>query len=178
MLGKGEQVDVDMVCSRYIAEQSAILKQNIRSGALRVIMKDDHRGTVQIKTAEYAPPPPPMVHKQDNSDVIDAVKQLEAKLEKRLEEKVTAAQQQQPQIDPALLSQALAAIQGLVNQAGKAVPSKEENPSEEVSERVVDIHKRTLDRLAGNAQSNVKHTEQISDNSSVQKNIDELEGLL
>lgn len=178
VLSSKDQIDLDMVTSRFHSEQSRSLKGAFRGGYLKVIVKDDHRGDYQIKTDELARQQPIFITPPDpnkNQDVIAAVKQLEEKLAKRLDDKLSNTPQQ-PQIDLTALTQALAVLQNLTNQAAKpAAPEKVEEASDE---RVVDIHKRTLDRLSKDAQSNVKHTEEKADNSSVQRNIDELEGLL
>jgi hypothetical protein len=178
VLSSKDQIDLDMVTSRFHSEQSRSLKGAFRGGYLKVIVKDDHRGDYQIKTDELSRQQPIFITPPDpnkNQDVIEAVKQLEEKLAKRLDDKLSNTPQQ-PQIDLAALTQALTVLQNLANQAVK--PAATEKVEEASDERVVDIHKRTLDRLSKDAQSNVKHTEETADNSSVQRNIDELEGLL
>lgn len=178
-LGPNEQIDLDMISSRFYTDQCSMLKSLVGGGVIKVLAKDDHSGTFQIKTAEvdqrtHVTITPPA----DNRDVLDAVKKLEEKLSRRLDDKI-AAQSQQPQVDMQALTQALTALQSIVSQQAGKVEEKPKIEAVEIQDsRMVDVHKRTLDRLAGNAKSNVKHTEQISDNKHVKKNMDELEGLL
>jgi len=168
-LSPGDQVDLDMVTSRFYIEQSWTLKGLLRNHGLKCIVKDDGSGVYQIKTAENPSYNP---NEKTSSDVIAAVKNLEEKLSKRLDEKI-ASQSQQPQIDINLLNQALSALQGIASQSIKGNVEK----TDVDNSLVVDIQKRTLDRLSNSSTSNVKHEEQITDNN-VSKNIEELEGLL
>ena len=81
----------------------------------------------------------------------------------------------QPQIHLNLLNQTLSALQGVVSQVSK--PKEEVVEQKEIDDpRIVDIHKRTLNRLSSNLESNVRHEEQTTDNN-VTKNIQELENL-
>jgi len=169
-LAPNDQIDLDMVTSRFYIDQSSLLKRCLRNNALKCIFKDDGNGAFQIKRVDYVPEIKPEV---SPSDVVDAVKQLEEKLTKRLEEKVST----QPQIDINLLNQALAAIQNLTSQSSqnKAI----QTPIEESDDsKMVDIHKRTLNRLTNKTETTVKQEEQRTDSSDVMKNTQELEGLL
>ena len=91
-LAPNDQIDLDMVSSRFYIDQSSLLKRCLRNNALKCIFKDDGSGAFQIKRSEYVQDVKAEV---SPSDVVDAVKQLEEKLTKRLEERVST----QPQID-------------------------------------------------------------------------------
>jgi type III secretory pathway component EscV len=170
-----QQLDIDSVCARFHSEQSFALKQMIIGGLLKVIIKDDHRGGIQVKTPEIAMPEEMPEYVPKNKDVINAVKQLEEKLTKTIDSKIQNAQ---PAIDPSLLSKAVDALQALAVQqnsgnsgSGKVLESID-------GEKAVAIQKRTLDRIAKNTESNVIQSEQVVDNSNVQRNTDELNNLL
>jgi len=167
-LSSGDQIDLDMISSRFYIDQSSILKGMFTSGYLKCICKDDGSGKVQIKTDVE-----PILSSQLNSpiDIINAVKNMEEKLAKRLDEKINS----QPQIDVNAINKALQVLQSIANQANLQT-TKAENV-DVVDERVVNIHERTLDRLSNKAESKVKHEEQTT-NSNVNKNIEELEGLI
>lgn len=172
LLSKEDQIDLDMVCSRFLSEQSPSLRHSIRSGMLKVVIKDDHRGGIQIKAVDTKPIVP---EKPDNKEVLNAVKALEEKLGKRLEEKLATTQQQA--IDPNLLTQAIAALQNIANI--KPQTNTEKSQDTDLSDnKSVEIQQRMLNRKTANTQSNVTHHEQIVDNSDVKKNMDELEGLI
>lgn len=172
-LSPGDQIDLDMISSRFYIDQSRTLKAMFRGNALKCVFKDDGQGTYQIKTEEVYTPHSDLNVKTP-SDVIDAVKQLEDKLSKRLDEKLTS----QPQVDLNLLNQALTALQGIAAKVGGQAPQVEKSEDAKVEDsRIVNIHERTLDRLSSGTKSNVKHDEQTTD-SNVTKNIQELEGLL
>jgi hypothetical protein len=174
-LAPNEKLDLDMVSSRFYIDQSRTLKFLFNSKKLECILKDD--GTKTLKVAEKKEDVA-NVHKNNPVDVIDAVKQLEDKLTKRLDEK---AAKQQPQVDMNALNQTLAALQTLVgnsqNMNQNASPKVDKIIVDVDDTKAVDIQKRTLNRLVNKAQSNVKHDEQIT-SSDVNKNVNELEGLL
>jgi hypothetical protein len=108
-------------------------------------------------------------------DVINSIKQLEEKLTKRIDEKVSHSQ---PAVDVNALNQALAALQNLTAIVGNSQPQAQSQEAKDVDQgKLVDIQKRMVNRLAGNAESKVKHEEQTTD-KDVTKNIQELEGLL
>lgn len=171
-LAPGDQIDLDMVSSRFYIDQSSTLRGFLRGSTLKCIRKDDGSGAFQIKMIEIAQEAEkPQI---SPSDVVDAVKQLEEKLSKRLDEKMSS----QPQVDVNLLNQALAALQGLAGQVGPNKPNQPSNNETETEDpRLVDIHKRTLNRLTDKAETSVRQDEQKTD-SNVSKNIEELEGLL
>jgi len=177
VLSPGDQIDIDMMCARFRSEQSFGLKQLIVGGYLKVIIRDDHRGGIQIKTPEAKMPEDMPEYIPKNRDVLDAVKDMEEKLGKKIDEKI--ANSQQSQIDPNLLNQALSALQALASGgvAAPQVPDKVIN-TEISDKKAVEIQQRMLNRKAINTESNVTHTEQIVDNSDIKKNMDELEGLL
>jgi len=170
-LAPNDQIDLDMVSSRFYIDQSSLLKRCLRNNALKCIFKDDGSGAFQIKRSEYVQDVKAEV---SPSDVVDAVKQLEEKLTKRLEERVST----QPQIDVNLLNQALAALQGIASQTSQNKTTQPSNTEETDDTRMVDIHKRTLNRLTNKAETSVKQEEQRTDSSDVMKNTKELEGLL
>lgn len=172
-LSPNEKIDLDMVTSRFYIEQSRNLKAMLRCDKLKCIVKDDGSVTVKI------PDMPQFIEDVEQTNpvnVMDAVKELEEKLAKRLEEKVANAQ---PQVDMNAFNQALAALQNLVG--GIKSPVNSPQPQEKIDDvdnkKLVDIQKRTLNRLVNKAESNVKHEEQTTD-KDVRRNVSELEGLL
>lgn len=175
VLAPDEKLDLDMVASRFYIDQSRNLRACFNGKKLLCVFKDD--GTKAIKPVEVNNEQVSTSVK--NIDVIDAVKQLEDKLTKRLDEKVA---NQQPQVDMNVLNQALAALQSLVNntqnpQTAKTAKIDDTSISDVDEKRLIDIQKRTVNRLVNKAESNVKHEEQIT-NTDVNKNVNELEGLL
>ncbi len=174
-LAPNDQIDLDMVSSRFYIDQSSLLKRCLRNNALKCIFKDDGSGAFQIKRSDYVPENVTGAKAEVSpSDVVDAVKQLEEKLTRRLEERVST----QPQVDVNLLNQALAALQGIASQAGQNKTTQPSNTEESDDPRTVDIHKRTLNRLTNKAETSVRQEEQRTDSSDVMKNTQELEGLL
>ena len=172
-LSPNEKIDLDMVTSRFYIEQSRNLKAMLRCDKLKCIVKDDGSVTVKI------PDMPQFIEDVDQTspvNVMDAVKELEEKLAKRLEEKVANAQ---PQVDMNAFNQALAALQNLVGGIKSPVnsPQPQEKTDDVDNKKLVDIQKRTLNRLVNKAESNVKHEEQTTD-KDVRRNVSELEGLL
>ena len=173
-LAPNEKIDLDMVTSRFYIEQSRNLKAMFRVDKLKCIMKDDGNTSVKMAEVVYIDPNP---LQPTPANVIDAVKDLEDKITKRLEEKVANAQ---PQVDMTAFNQALAALQNLVSSGNKNTSANQQaqSKSEDVDDsKLIDIQKRTVNRLVNKAESNVKHEEQTTD-KDVAKNISELEGLL
>lgn len=177
-LSSGDQIDLDMITSRFYIDQSSALRRMLNGGSLKCILKDDGSGKIQIKMQEAVASPIDQAAQTSPLDVMNAVKQMEEKLSKRLDERINS----QPQIDINAVNQALQALQSIANQASSGQPNKnaqttKADDTDIVDERVVNIHERTLDRLSSKAESKVKHEEQTTD-SNVNKNIQELEGLL
>jgi len=173
-LAPSEKIDLDMVTSRFYIEQSRNLKAMFRVDKLKCIMKDDGNTSVKMAEVVYIDPNP---LQPTPANVIDAVKDLEDKITKRLEEKVANTQ---PQLDMTAFNQALAALQNLVSSGNKNTSANQQaqSKSEDVDDsKLIDIQKRTVNRLVNKAESNVKHEEQTTD-KDVAKNISELEGLL
>ena len=175
-LSPGEKIDLDMVTSRFYIEQSRNLKALFRADKLKCIIKDDGITSAKMPEVVYVDPAP---NAPSPTDVMDAVKDLEEKLAKRIEEKVANAQ---PQVDMTAFNQALAALQSLVGNANiktnNAAPKKEDKSNNDVdSAKLIDIQKRTVNRLVNKAESNVRHEVQTTD-KDVAKNVSELEGLL
>jgi len=169
-LSPGHTIDLDMISSRFYIEQARSLRSLFSSKSLLCLNKDS--GSINMQpTVAMADQP------QQNSsmDVISSIKQLEEKLTKRIDEKVSHSQ---PAVDVNALNQALAALQNLTTIVGNAQPQPQSQEAKDVDQgKLVDIQKRMVNRLAGNTESKVKHEEQTTD-KDVTKNIQELEGLL
>jgi hypothetical protein len=170
-----EKIDLDMVTSRYYIDQSSTLRGLFRANKLQCIIKDTGINTYEVHRQEYQPiieSPKPEANQQD---VIDAVKKLEEKLAKRLDEKM---QNSQPQIDMNAINQVLQTLQNLVGN-NQQVASKpiETNAKDIDDKKMVDIQKRTVNRLVNKTESSVKHDEQMSDRN-INRNASELEDLL
>lgn len=168
-LSPGHTIDLDMISSRFYIEQARSLRSLFSSKSLLCLNKDSGSINMQPVTATDQP--------QQNSsmDVINSIKQLEEKLTKRIDEKVSHSQ---PAVDVNALNQALAALQNLTAIVGNSQSQSQPQETKDVDQgKLVDIQKRMVNRLAGNAESKVKHEEQTTD-KDVTKNIQELEGLL
>jgi len=174
-LGPGNKIDLDMITSRHYIDQSRTLRNLLSTNKMICIVRDDGTGAYQIKRVHVQEPRP---QSPSSSDVMESIKQLEDKITKRIDEKVASSQSQ---IDVNALNNAISALQALTGGSGKishiAEQKIEEAKSEIDPKRLVDIQKRTVGRLVNNAESNVKHDEQITD-KDVAKNARELEGLL
>lgn len=167
-LSPGHTIDLDMISSRFYIDQSRSLKSLFNSKSLLCLAKDSGVGSLQIKTNENI--------ENDitsTTDVLSSIKQLEEKLAKRIDEKVSNSH---ANVDVNALNKALAALQNLVIANSQPQAQVQENKSVDDG-KLVDIQKRMVNRLAGNAESKVKHEEQTTD-KDVTKNIQELEGLL
>jgi len=174
-LGPGNKIDLDMITSRHYIDQSRTLRNLLSTNKMICIVRDDGSGAYQIKRVHVQESKP---QSPSSSDVMESIKQLEDKITKRIDEKVANSQ---PQIDVNALNNAISALKPLTGVSGKishiAEQKIEEAKSEIDPKRLVDIQKRTVGRLVNNAESNVKHDEQITD-KDVAKNARELEGLL
>lgn len=175
-LSPGNKVDLDMVSSRYYIDQSRTLKSLLLTNKITCILKDDGRGSFQIKRVSSVKEPQTQ-QGPSSSDVIDSIKQLEDKITKRIDEKVTNSQ---ANLDVNALNNAIAALQALAGKGGQVAPTKSEDKdtSGELDEkRLLEIQSRTVGRLVGKSESHVKHEEQITD-KDIAKNAKELEDLL
>lgn len=178
-LSPDEKIDLDMVSSRFYIDQSSLLRSLFRANKLKCIIKDNGQGALEIATKErVAPQQASPIPNKDQHDVLDAVKKLEDKIYKKLDEKV---QNSQPVIDVNALNQVLQSLQTIVNNTTNsqvAAPQVNQKESDNIDHnKMIDIQKRTVNRLVNKAESHVKHDEQTTD-KDVSKNIKELEGLL
>lgn len=173
-LTPGEKLDLDMVTSRFYIDQSSMLRGLFRANKLQCIIKDTGVGGYEVYHEPYVEQKPAPT--TDNSQsVIDAVKKLEEKLTKRLDEKV---QNSQPQLDLTALNQVIQSLQTIVGQGGSAIKPAQPTENKDIDDsKMVDIQKRTVNRLVNKAESKMTHDEQTTD-KDVNKNLRELEDLL
>lgn len=180
VLSPGEKVDLDMVSSRFYIEQSSSLKSYFKCDILKCLIKDSNSETYKIGLNNKIE----NNHSQEKNaatEIINAVKQLEEKLNKRIDEKVSQTSNQAG-IDPNVLNQALAALQALASQNTKKPEEKQEpvqpiEASEMSNKKLIDIQKRTLNRISTNTESKVNYKEEKTDNN-ITKKTQELEDLL
>lgn len=174
-LSPGNTIDLDMVSSRFYIEQARSLKYLFSSNSIVCVVKDSGSSSVQLNSPEQN-------YKTDeinnsSQDIINYIKQLDHKLSKRIDEKSSQAI---PGVDPEALNKAIGVLMSLQNfipyQNKKEEKSSEDQKSIDET-KVINIQKRTIDRLSSNAQSKVRHEEQKTD-KDVTKNAEELEGLL
>lgn len=172
-LTPGEKIDLDMVTSRFYIDQSSMLRGLFRANKLQCIMKDTGVGGYEVYQPQIEVQQPVV----DNSQsVIDVVKKLEEKLAKRLDEKV---QNTQPQVDINALNQVLQNLQAIVGQGSLSnVKTQQNTQNTDIDDsKMIDIQKRTVNRLVNKAESKVTHDEQTTD-KDVNRNLRELEDLL
>lgn len=169
-LSSGHTIDLDMISSRFYIDQARSLRTLFAAKSLLCLNKDSGSINLSPVTTEE-----PSIKQNSSTDVLNSIKQLEEKLTKRIDEKVSNSQ---PAVDVNALNQALAVLQNLTTIVGNSQPQPQPQESKDVDQgKLVDIQKRMVNRLAGNAESKVNHEEQTTD-KDVTKNIQELEGLL
>lgn len=166
----GKQEDLDRFAARYTVEQSTDLRIAMKRGALRLVQKDN-------PFAQVHPDPEPVAEKQNNEDVMSALKDMEKRLAARLDNQVQKKSAEASLDDESIgkLNDAIAALQGIAVGGGIA-PSQEEEIEIE-DEKAVDIHERSINRLTQGAQSKIKSKEETG-SSNAESNISELEDLL
>lgn len=168
-LAPNQKIDLDMVTSRFYIDQSGVLKNLLRTQKLQCIIKDS--GISPVKKHEQ-----PQAPQASQVDVLNAVKSLEAKIEKRISEKVAT---QQTNVDVVALNQALTALQKLVGD-GKVAnqTSNTQNEDTKIDDaKLVELQKKTVNRLVNKTEIKVNHDVQTG-SSNVKENIKELEDLL
>lgn len=173
-LKRGQEIDLDMICSRYFAEQSFSLKHFIKKSMLKIVSKDEPNLSKKI------------VHNERSASNDEIMKELREQ-EKRIIERQDAlikkhlGDANKSGIDPKTmenLQTAIAAMQAIAQSGGSTAAPKSQNVTEAVEDgTAVEIQKRTLNRLSRGTQGNIKQNETKS-TSNVDSNIDELGDLL
>jgi hypothetical protein len=149
-LSPGHTIDLDMISSRFYIEQARSLKSLFSSKLLVCLNKDS--GSINMQPAAVLADQP---QQKSSEDVINSIKQLEEKLTKRIDEKVSHSQ---PAVDVNALNQALAALQNLTAIVGgsQSQPQLQPQETKDVDQnKLVDIQKRMVNRLSGNTESKV-----------------------
>lgn len=177
-LKPGQQIDLDMICSRYVAEQSPSLRVFLKKSMLKIVSKDTPTIVKQVHVKEIVSEKQPA-----NDEILREMREQEKRLIERQELliKKHLGEAAKGGIDPKAmeaLQAAIAALQGIAGSGGAVAAPKQQKAEEEISEdTAVEIQKRTLDRLSKNAQGSIKH-EESKGKSNVDSNIEELGDLL
>lgn len=152
----GQKTDLDELFSRYVIEKSNSLSIGINKGFLKIIRKDDI-SSISI----------PKEDKKEN----DITKEYLQEMENRISNLVISKSTSNPSdINVNSLAEKLINILG--NKENKV-----ENYDYEDPENIVDIHTKSLDRMNKEVDGMISHKEEILE-KDIQKNIDELDGLL
>lgn len=176
-LKPGQQIDLDMICSRYVAEQSPSLKVFLKKGMLRIASKDVPNVIKEVHEVRVVAAP------QNNEEILREMREQEKRLFDRQEALIRKhlADPSKGGMDPKALEAlqtAIAALQGLAAGGTVAKAPQRMEPQEGLEEgTAVEIQKRTVDRLSKNAKGTIRHEESKAA-SNVDKNIDELGNLL
>lgn len=168
-LRAGRSLDLDMIASRYILEQSRSVAIALNEGLIKIIRKDGTTAPV----LEQAP-----TSHASGSNVLSAMQEME----KRITENISAqigkhiSNTPPPSVDVDRLNLVLESIQNTLKTTNQS--SRTETPSiEETNDEIVDIHAKVIDRTTRTVTGNIKHEETKSDNN-IKENLDELENLL
>ena len=148
MLSPRERIDLDNVCERREIESRVHLKSALKKGYIKVVIKD-REGFDPSQSVSS----PSVITKDD----LDKVKQDIA----------------------GIIKEALSSIK-VVGSSNEAVPQVNVNVGGiEMSDTVLEaIHKKTVDRLMMNSEKAVEVKQSKTNNVNMDKNLDELEGLL
>lgn len=180
-LKSGQQIDLDTICPRYVAEQSPSLKIFVSKNLIKIVSKD---GAGVIETIRET-----RIVEKDNGhvEILKELKEQEKRLTERqdiLIRKHLGEATKTAGLDPqsiAALQTAIAALQNIAggNALGTApAVAKPQIEDDGIDEKQsIGIQKRTIERLSKNTQGNIKHEESKS-KSNVDSNIDELGDLL
>lgn len=173
-LRPNQKLDLDMICSRFIAERSPSLQLAIKKGIIRIVQKD---GT------DFRKIEPRQADPVKTDDNVVTKEQLQ-EMEKRMTDTLTSQlrklshKEEAPVIDPqslAALAPLIEKLTQIVQGTPQSAPKKEE--PEEIDEKLVDIHARSLDRMNRQVDGNIKHQEQI-DQGNIDDRAKELDSLL
>lgn len=173
-LKSGQQLDLDMICSRYVAEQSPSLKTFVSRGMLKIITKDTPGVIKEIKTVT-------IIEKDvRNEDIRREIRESEQRIVERQDAMLRkhlgdVSKKGLDQNSLEALQQAITALQQIAG--SKSGPSQSEKESSIDDVKAVDIQTRTIDRLSKNTQGKIK-SEETKSQSSVDGNIDELDKML
>lgn len=176
-----QKLDLDMICSRYVIEQSPSLRMAIKKGLIHILQKDD------IMTSQVKRPVEQIKSSNDNVTK-DELKEMEKRMTETLTaqmRKIADKEKNAPSIDPESLAALAPLVQQLTNivkQAGGPATSAstqkpQETNIEEVDDKMVDIHTRSLNRMVKKVEGNIEHEEQKKQ-SDIADRASELEGLL
>ena len=148
MLSPRERIDLDNVCERREIESSVHLKSALKKGYIKVVIKD-REGFDPSQSVSS----PSVITKDD----LDRVKQDIA----------------------GIIKEALSSIK-VVGSSNETVPQVNVNVGGiEMSDTILEaIHKKTVDRLMMNSEKAVEVKQSKTNNVNMDKNLDELEGLL
>jgi len=171
----GKVEDLDRLGPRYRVDESKDLHIAIKRGALKVIKKDDPSRPSSLTEA------PIIIQEQDNETVLKQMQEMEKRIVERVNAQVQKAEATPQQLSPDAvdaLQEAIKALQGM--SGGKTTANTKDDyvaPEELPNDMAVDIHSRTIDRLTKGSSGQIKQQESKG-HSNVDRNIDELEGLL
>lgn len=175
-LRPGQEIDLDMICSRYIAEQSVSLKVFLKKSMLKIISKDTPGIIKHTKEIIVTEKP------SNNEEILKELRDQEKRLIERQDLMIKkhlgeATKGLDPKAMEALQS-AIAALQNIVVPTAAKVEAKPVEAQGPIGDKTaIEIQKRTLDRLSKNVSGKISHEESKS-KSNVDSNIDELGDML
>lgn len=161
-------LDLDMLFSRQVSENSPSLRTAISHQYLKVVRKDELKeGTPAFHAEKLA----------------EQISEMEQRITKNLSEQIARHVSSNPNGTPNVN---IDGLQGVVDQlkklAEQASASQQSQPQADSSndipdEKMVNIHKRSVERMSRDVKGNIKH-DKTSEKSDISKNLNELEGLI
>jgi hypothetical protein len=176
-LKSNQQQDLDMICSRSIAEKSGDLRKAIAKGYIKIVFKDGTLIGNKVRVAN-SKKEPQIVPPTDQSGVLNELRQLEKRLNERHDAIIKKHLTEAKGLDSKTTETLNAAIDALKSLAGQSKDVSVKNEDESIDEsKAIDIQKRVINRVAKDSKGNIR-SDDSKEKSNIDKNIDELGDLL
>lgn len=170
-LKPGQEQDLDLICSRFVADQSGSLKGAISRNEIKIMCRDGIH--IKMKPFEHAAA-------TKNDEVIQEMRELEKRINERQDALIRKNLAGGKQIDDetmGALQSAIKALQGIATTGSTEKPQQKQSEIAVPDDKVVDIQKRMIDRVSKDTKSNIKSSDS-KEKSDINKNVDELGDLL
>ncbi len=167
-LKPNQQQDLDLICSRFIADQAGSLKESISKGEIRIVCRDG----IGMKQAPFSHAPG-----SGTKEIIQEMRDLEKRVTDRTDTIIRKHIGQNKTLDASSVDTLNEAIKALQNLVGGVARPKETEEEPVPDGKVVDIQERVINRISKDAKSNIK-SDDSKEKANIDKNIDELGDLL
>lgn len=177
-LKPNQQQDLDLICSRSIAEQSGDLKGALVKGSIKIVNKDGMAISNKFRLIPDLVNNSTVSSSNNQPEIIKEIRDLEKRINERQDLMMRKHMSSPKGLDEKTtenLNSVIEALKSLAGHSGSSQPGYQETEIDD--KKAVDIQERVINRVAKDSKGSIK-SEESKEKASIDKNVDELGDLL